>query len=128
VSKCDAQNQTETLAYDYDGNLTTTDASGTYNDWTYTWDAENRLSEARKTTAAAGAFKVQCAYDYLGRRVQKKVYAWVPGSPGHWSTTASPHLRFVWGGSGAGGWRMLAELNGASSNAVVRKYTWGLDP
>jgi len=38
---------TESFGYDYDGNLTTDDASGTANDWTYTWDAENRLVEAR---------------------------------------------------------------------------------
>jgi RHS repeat-associated protein len=110
-------NPTESFGYDNDGNLWTTDASGTSNDWTYTWDAENRLSEARKTTAAAGAYKVQCAYDYLGRRVEKKVYAH-DGS--QWGLLY--HRKYVWDG-----WKLLEELNGLSSDALVRKYTWGLD-
>jgi RHS repeat-associated protein len=37
------------------------------------------------------------------------------------------HRRFVWGGAGTGGWLLLLELDGLNSNAVVRKYTWGLD-
>jgi RHS repeat-associated protein len=119
---------TEVFSYDDDGNLTAADASGTTNDWTYEWDGENRLIAAYKTSPSSGSDKkVVFEYDYAGRRVEKKVYAWVPGSPGQWSTTASPHLRFVWGGSRAGAWLMLLELNGASSNAVLRSYTWGLD-
>jgi RHS repeat-associated protein len=31
------------------------------------------------------------------------------------------------GGGATGGWLLLEELNGLSSNAVTRKYTWGLD-
>jgi RHS repeat-associated protein len=43
------------------------------------------------------------------------------------------HRRFVWGGCGTGvspvngGWLLLLELDGLDDNAVVRKYTWGLD-
>ncbi len=33
--------------------------------------------------------------------------------------------KFVWGGTDAGGWLLLMELDG--SDNVVRKYTWGLD-
>jgi RHS repeat-associated protein len=117
-STCPPQGQAdETLDYDEDGNLT---QDGTFK---YTWDAENRLIQVEPAgTPQIGDKMLTFVYDYLGRRVEKKVYTFVTGNPSHWSTTASPHLRFVWGG-----WLMLAELNGASSNAVVRKYTWGLD-
>jgi YD repeat-containing protein len=117
-------NPTESFGYDFDGNLKTIDAAGTANDWTYTWDAENRLVEAVKTTPSYGAQKVQFAYDYLGRRVEKKVYVYVSYgfalAPPAWYLYM--HRKFVWDG-----WKLLEELNGKSSDAVVRKYTWGLD-
>lgn len=53
------------LSYDLDGNLT--------NDSTfvYVWDCENRL-----ISASSGTQKVEFAYDYMSRRVSKKVYAY----------------------------------------------------
>lgn len=36
--------------------------------WTQTWNGENRLIRAVK-----GNVKLQFAYDYMGRRVEKKV-------------------------------------------------------
>ena len=111
-STCPAQGQAdETLDYDEDGNLT---QDGTFK---YTWDAENRLIEARQTTPFYSAFKVQYTYDYLGRRVEAKTYVYTT----NWNTLVR-HRKFVWDG-----WKLLAELDGQSSNAVVRKYTWGLD-
>ena len=53
------------FSYDANGNLTSkTDASGT---WTYTWDYENRLNNASKSSGVT----VVCSYDALGRRIQR---------------------------------------------------------
>ena len=59
-----------TPAYDVDGNMT---SDGTHS---YIWDAENRLVEIRPIATNAGAKRVQCLYDYQGRRVGKRVFAW----------------------------------------------------
>ena len=60
---------TETYGYDQDGNMT--------NDgrWTYTWDAENRLLNMTSlTNGPSGSLsKLDFAYDYKGRRIQKLV-------------------------------------------------------
>jgi hypothetical protein len=103
----------------------------------YTWDAENRLitaGPADDMTLINGTKRAECAYDYMGRRIEKKVYTWTTmPPPGHWALTE--HRRFVWAGTGmggvgvspAGGWLMLMELDALNHSAVVRKYTWGLD-
>ena len=45
--------------------------------WTYFWDAENRLTQVvtKATAVAAGATNVQLvfAYDYMSRRVSKRL-------------------------------------------------------
>ncbi|TWT45273.1 tRNA(Glu)-specific nuclease WapA precursor [Phycisphaerae bacterium RAS1] len=96
---------------------------------TLRWDAENRLIEVCPTGGCGGgtpaADEVSQTrsvfdYDYQNRRVRKRVYAWTPGSPGSWSLTKD--VRFVYDG-----WRVLLELDGLNSNAIIRKYTWGLD-
>ena len=101
----------ESPTYDANGNLTG-DAL-----WSYTYDEENRLIQMTETSAAATAgfpdTTITCKYDYLGRRVEMKV---VQG------TTTETHLRFVWRG-----WLLVAELNAASNNALVKTYTWGPD-
>ena len=78
--------------------------------------------------ALAGSSKrAEYVYDYLSRRVERKVYTWMVMPP-QW--VLSEHRRFVWGGTGgssASGWLLLMELNGLQSNGVVRQYTWGLD-
>jgi hypothetical protein len=57
------------IGYDLDGNLTSDGR------WTYTWDAENRLTSMQTQPAAAVAgvpnVKLQFAYDAQGRRIQK---------------------------------------------------------
>ncbi|MBN1490904.1 MAG: hypothetical protein JXA69_13380 [Phycisphaerae bacterium] len=98
----------EEFDYDDDGNLI---ADGTM---TYVWNAENRLIEAYPTTPAANDKKVEFKYDYLGRRVEKKVYNYDSG----WSL--EKHLKFVYEG-----WNVVLVLN--SSGDPQRKYTWGLD-
>jgi hypothetical protein len=56
---------------DADGNL--------INDgvWTYTWDGENRLTQMQPTSLAVSSgvpnYLLVFAYDYLGRRMQKRV-------------------------------------------------------
>ncbi len=64
------------------------------------------------------------AYDYLGRRIRKQVFDW-DDQAADWQATPSVQRKFVWGGTDAGGWLLLMELDG--SDNVVRKYTWGLD-
>ena len=99
------------ITYDKNGNLTG-DAL-----WTYTYDEENRLITMEETASAAKAgfpdTTITFKYDYLGRRVEKKVVR---------GTTTESHLRFVWRG-----WLLVAELNAASNNAMVKTYTWGPD-
>jgi RHS repeat-associated protein len=89
----------------------------------YTWDGENRLIGVTPAAPLAGSQRVEFSYDYVGRRVEKRVYNWDadPNNP-HWYTTPATVRRFVWSG-----WLMLLELDGLSDNAVIRKYAWGLD-
>jgi len=107
-------NPTASPISDLDGNQTFSGAG-----WYYDWDGENRMAVARNyaTTPVNGSQKLDFTYDYLGRRVGKKVStysgtAWVINSD----------TRFVYDG-----WNLLAELNGAASYATVRSYTSGLD-
>ena len=79
--------------------------------WTFTWDAENRLIAAE---SPAGATRLEFKYDYMSRRVEKKVYS---GSTGNW--TLDTHLKFVYNG-----YLQIEELNGANSNAILKKRVW----
>ena len=51
--------------------------------------------------APPGNFKVEFVYDYIGRRVAKRVYTY---GGGQWTLTK--HRKFVWAG-----WLMLMELD-----------------
>jgi hypothetical protein len=62
------------------------------------------------------------AYDYMGRRVRKAVYAWDPNAA-DWSATAELDLRFMHHER-----KLLLELDGLDSLAKLRKYVWGPDP
>jgi RHS repeat-associated protein len=102
----------ETYSYDADGNLT---GDGR---WTYVWDAENRLVriEAAASVPAEAKARLEFLYDWMGRRIQKKVYAWnIPTSSYQLESTT----KFIYDG-----WNLVAELD--SSNAVTRNYIWGL--
>ena len=101
----------ELYSYDADGNLT---ADGR---WLYTWDVENRLTSMETIPSAPAEAKkrLEFAYDYTGRRIQKKVYTWdVTGG----AFLLQKVTKFVYEG-----WTLLAELDG--NNALVRSYTWG---
>ena len=123
-----------TPAYDEDGNMTT---DGTLS---YTWDAENRLVEIRPVATNAGAKRVQCLYDYQGRRVGKRVFAWSTfGGNDDWYWSDGRYYVYD-------GWNLIGELKpparpatlvpyasatnafllgiGGSTNA---SYVWGLD-
>ena len=89
----------------------------------YTWNAENRLIGYTPLTPMEGAKKVAFAYDYMGRRVEKRVYDWDDPN-GVWQTVPSLHRRFVWYN-----WLMIEELD-VDPNSVItvlRQNTWGLD-
>ena len=103
----------ELFTYDYDGNLTSDGR------WNYTWDAENRLlsMEAIASVPPEAKQRLEFSYDHVGRRLQKKVYAWsVPTS----SYQLQSLSKFVYDG-----WNLMAELEG--TNQLVRSYVWGTD-
>ena len=101
----------ETFGYDLDGNLT--------NDgrWTFTWDAENRLTkiESRTDTPVASKKRLAFTYDAQWRRTQKIVY----------TNNASNYVaqytnRFIYDG-----WNLVAVLDGG--NNLLQSFVWGTD-
>ncbi len=100
----------ETFTYDFDGNLKSDGR------WTYTWDAENRLSSMEAISAApvAARLRLEFAYDGMGRRIQKKVYNWNTGT-GNYQLQSTK--KFVYDQ-----WNLVAELDG--NNALTRSFAW----
>ncbi|OGV41195.1 MAG: hypothetical protein A2X46_07540 [Lentisphaerae bacterium GWF2_57_35] len=94
--------------YDVDGNMTS------YNGWTFSWDAENRL-----VTASNQGTVVKNAYDYMSRRIQKTVSVW---DVDHWSPLADRSFLYD-------GWNMISEtISGADlPSGRTNHYVWGLD-
>jgi RHS repeat-associated protein len=103
--------RTTTSKNDYDGNLT---GDGL---WTYTWDAENRLTKIESVSSLPNAAKrkLEFGYDNQGRRIWSKI------STNNGSYVVSRNTRFVYDG-----WNLVAELN-ATNNAPQRTYLWGND-
>lgn len=103
----------ETFTHDADGNLTSDGR------WNYTWDAEGRLvaMEAKANVPAEARLRLEFAYDWVGRRIQKKVYAWDSAAAGYQLQSVA---KFVYDGR-----NLMAELDGAG--ALVRSYVWGQD-
>ncbi len=89
---------TETPTYDADGNMLTRDG------WTQVWNGENRLIETSKDN-----IRLTFNYDYMGRRIEKKVYD---------GESLTRHLKFVYDE-----YKLIEELNGAD-NAAFHRYTW----
>ena len=56
---------------------------------------------------------------HVGRRVRKQIYLY---SGGAWNSTPTIDRKFIYDG-----WNLVLELNALSSDAVLEKYTWGLD-
>ena len=95
----------EPFQYDLDGNLTSD------GHWTYTRDAENRLTSMTVNRGNPGPpYQLSFAYDPKGRRIQKSVI-----NNGVTSTTT-----FVYDG-----WNLIAELG--ANNSLIRNYVWGSD-
>ncbi|MPM29932.1 hypothetical protein SDC9_76474 [bioreactor metagenome] len=90
---------TENPTYDFDGNMLTREG------WTQSWNGENRMIQMVK-----GSAKLQFAYDYMGRRVEKKVYD---------GDTLTKYTRFVYDG-----YKLIEELDALNNNATLRDYTW----
>lgn len=102
--------------YDRDGNLT-------YDGYLeYTWDANNRLRQARTRTGAAPAgtrardFRQDLEYDYAGRRVRRTLHVRINGQE-----HLASDVVYVYDG-----WRLAAELD-ARNGSLLRSYVWGLD-
>ena len=116
LNQCTATaSPTESFTYDDDGNLVQDST------WTYTWDAENRLvcAESSAGVPPADCLRLDFAYDYLGRRVQKKVYS--SADAGQTWTSEADH-RFVYDG-----WSVVLILDGTNGNSVLQRFTHGLD-
>ena len=101
----------ETFLYDQDGNLLQDGL------WTYTWDAENRLTRmvSRTDTPNPSWQALDFHYDWQGRRISKTVSNWVSG---HWSLVTDH--RFV-----HDGWNLVAVLT--SDLTPLATCTWGTD-
>ena len=95
----------EVPTYDLDGNLLS------YDGWTYTWNGEDRL-----VSATRGTTRLEFAYDYMGRRFEKKVYE---------NNVLTKHSLFIYDG-----FKQIAEYDALNSNALANTYLWqpvGLD-
>ena len=103
----------QTLVYDADGNLSFDGI------WNYQWDGENRLISMNMTNvtslAATNRLRLDFAYDYQGRRVEKRVSHWNSGS---WILDSDS--LFIYDG-----WNLLAVVNPQS--AVFQSFMWGKD-
>jgi hypothetical protein len=74
----------------------------------YTWDAKNRLTCVQSgdpNSLVNGDKKVEFVYDYLGRRVEKKV-----STDNGTSWSVSDRRRFVWSD-----WLPVPELDGRAN-------------
>lgn len=96
----------QNAVFDADGNLTD---DGTY---TYRWDYENRLIAVETKSPEDDELKLSFAYDYMGRRVQKRVYEWDSGvgQNGDWVEKTSDQRRMVYDG-----WNVALQLIGKGS-------------
>ena len=101
----------ESFVYDADGNLTSDGL------WTNTWNGENRLMtmQSRSSITTAAKRKVDYAYDYYGRMIQR-IVSTNDGS----QYVANETNRFVYNGV-----VQLAELDGG--NNLIKSYMRGLD-
>ncbi|OGV34729.1 MAG: hypothetical protein A2020_00325 [Lentisphaerae bacterium GWF2_45_14] len=86
--------------YDNDGNLLT---DGKF---TYTWNGENRLIKVETADT-----RIEFIYDYMGRRINKKIYV---------NNVLSSETKFTYDG-----WNLVAEFDG--SNTLLNSYLWGED-
>ncbi len=108
----------EAFTYDADGNLTSD------GQWTYAYDAENRLVAMQTKDALIPALLahtggprpllINFTYDYLNRRVGKRVQEKIDGQ---WQERY--HHRYVYNGSA-----LIAEID-AGTHKILRTFAWG---
>lgn len=109
------QGGTNNFKYDDDGNLTEiTEGSGTTQ---HKYNGENRLITIQPATPADGDKKIEFTYDYMGRRVNKKVYTYTSAS---WFLTSD--VLFLYDG-----WNMISEWPAGGALSDAKFYVWGLD-
>lgn len=106
---------TDNLTYDEDGNLTTASFGGV--EKSLTFNTENRLIAVAPLTPSDGDKKVEFLYDYMGRRVQKKVFSW---QTDHW-VLATDHL-FLYDG-----WNLISQTINDGQHTTEKYFVWGLD-
>jgi RHS repeat-associated protein len=90
-------------SYDADGNMLTNGV------WSYSWDAENRLSAVYSNDTLL----VSNVYDHQSRRIAKIISR---------SGAEAQRRVFVWDG-----WNLVSEVRSQNSEVSTNYYTWGLD-
>ena len=98
--------------YDPDGNLLYDGR------WHYEWDGENRLitmRAANESVRGVRPMELQFAYDYIGRRLSKRVVETIEGKP-----AVGSDQRFIYDD-----WNLVAELD--TTGRASRTHLWGLD-
>ena len=93
--------------YDADGNMLT---SG--DGWLYTWNGENRLIRAENSDTL-----VEMAYDYMGRRIEKKVSS--KGLFTFYNWNVDKHYKFAYDD-----YKLIAVYDAANNNALLMTFTW----
>jgi RHS repeat-associated protein len=78
----------------------------TNGNWTYTWNAENRM-----VSAVNGTITIEFKYDYMGHRVEKKVIE---------DSVVSKHEYFVYNSTN----QLLEKLDVLNTNSVMQKFIW----
>jgi RHS repeat-associated protein len=105
----------EQFTHDLDGNLA---GDGL---WNYRWDGENRLIRMElKTNEIADSShwrRIDCDYDFQGRRVRKRVLAWDPLSG---SYQPSRSLRYFYDG-----WNLVGQVDEITGQRL--SFVWGND-
>ncbi|MBI2441628.1 MAG: RHS repeat-associated core domain-containing protein [Lentisphaerae bacterium] len=105
----------EQFTYDADGNMLS-DALRKYE-----WDGENRLIAVTVSNVVDGSLtRVEMEYDYMSRRVSKKVYSW---SSSNFEFQISSIRHFLYDG-----WNLIREITTATGlGSITDDYVWGLD-
>ena len=108
----------DTLSFDLDGNQRTlTNATGA---WTLTYNAENRLTSAESPvgTGVSPVKRLEFVYDYMGRRISKKLFSVDTGMP----PVLVSETRFVYQG-----YKLIETLDAKNGNASLQKFVWAGD-
>ncbi|MBI2441711.1 MAG: hypothetical protein HYV35_10105 [Lentisphaerae bacterium] len=105
----------EQFTYDADGNMLSDSLRKSE------WDAENRLIAVTVSNVVDGSLtRVEMEYDYMSRRVSKKVYS---KSSSNFEFQISSISYFLYDG-----WNLIREITTATGlGSITDSYVWGLD-